>query len=422
MRNIRNIFDQYTQPENRLTHGIVSSLAADPPLLRKFVGWASGEHVPRTHLEILEQRLPGEEETGDDAEGERKGLPDAWIHGNDAWALVIESKIESPLKGDQLKRHLRIAGRRGFSNAHLLALVTELPRRTVAEDVTVRTWTQLYTWLLHERRSEWARRLATYMEVLERKLVDEEYLKAGTLTVFSGIPFGTDNAYNYHEAKRLLRLAMDQLRKRSDLKRELGMDPEGKSRSAITGREGSGVWDFLPLAEAKNAKNFTEFPHLTLGIQRERLLTIVTVPNGIQREFRRRLLAGGKEKFCELFETVHDNFRNALSNIEGAAPWMEIVQRHYPSQRAEPVIDARLQFDLRTGFEGSKRWRRSVKRQPQWLEASYEALSKRHSNLQLAVGAIFPYEQCPAVHTAEMLNHVARVWLACKPLIRQMVR
>jgi hypothetical protein len=121
----------------------------------------------------------------------------------------------------------------------------------------------------------------------------------------------------------------------------------------------------------------------------------------------------------ELFGKVHDNLRRSLAVVEGAAPYAEIVQRHYPSQRAEPITDARLQFDLRTAFKGPKRWRKSVKRQPQWIEAVYSVLANKHSNVQLGVGAIFPYERCPFVHTPEILDHVASVWLACKPLIRK---
>jgi hypothetical protein len=292
---MRNIFDQYTQPENRLTHALASSLAAEPLLLRKFVRWATGERILNGRkLEVLEQRLPGEEEEAvDEAEAERRGVPNAGIHDRDRWALIIKSKIESPLTRDQLERHRRVAERRGFTNSHLLALVTGLPRRFDLDDVKILTWTQLYSWLLQEGQSEWAKRLTTYMEVLERKLVAEEHLKEGTLSVFSGTPFGKDYPYNYHEAKRLLWLAMSDLRKRSDLKRELGKVPLRAGRPAITGREGTSVWDFLPIAKAKSATNFTQFPHLTLAIQQERLLTIVTVPNGIRREFRRNLLAGG---------------------------------------------------------------------------------------------------------------------------------
>ncbi len=59
--NRRNIFDQYNQPENRLTHALSSCLNNDRSLLRKFVRWVT-EAKPPQRLEILEQRLPGEEE------------------------------------------------------------------------------------------------------------------------------------------------------------------------------------------------------------------------------------------------------------------------------------------------------------------------------------------------------------------------
>ncbi len=61
------------------------------------------------------------------------------------------------------------------------------------------------------------------------------------MTYFSGIPFGKDQPYNYLEAKRLLNLALGKLRQRKDLQQELGMDPEGKGRPAITGKDSEGV-------------------------------------------------------------------------------------------------------------------------------------------------------------------------------------
>jgi hypothetical protein len=416
---MRNVFDQYIQPENRLTHALVSSLAADRRLLREFVQWVAGEAGASRHLEIVEQQLPGEDEVADEEEAERRGLPDAWIHDGDDWALLIESKIESPLNDGQLVRHLRTAERRNFSDVRLLALVTSRPKGRFPANVKVMQWTEVYAWMRAQRDSEWARTLTEYMEVLERRLVTENYLKEGTITVFAGIRFGKDDPYHYGEAKRLLRLALDELRTRKGLQRELDMDPKAEGRPAITGREGTSVWDFLPLAKAHSAGNFAQYPHLTLSIQRERLLATVTVPNRIRRQFRHNLLAGGKEEFLELLGKVHNNLQRVLSEVEGAAPYAEILQRHYPSQRAQPITDARLQFDLRTAFKGPKRWCKSVKRQPQWIEAIYSVLANKHSNVQLGVGAIFPYERCPFVHTPAILNHVASVWLACKPLIRK---
>jgi hypothetical protein len=237
---MRNLFDQYNHPENRLTHSLVSSLANDPLLLGKFIRWATGLKSPSSQLTVVEQTLPGEEEPGDEEEAERRGLPDGWIFDGKGWCLIIESKIESPLTRDQIERHRRTAERRGFTTVHLLALVSDLPKSaTLNRMLSVRKWAQLYCWLRQERQSEWAVRLASYMEILEQKMVRDNYLREGTLTVFSGIPFGTEEPYNYFEAKRLLRLAMDELRKRGDLKKQLRMDSESKGRSAITGRAGT---------------------------------------------------------------------------------------------------------------------------------------------------------------------------------------
>ena len=85
-----------------MTHALVSSLANDPMLLRKFIKWATGEMAPSSQLSIVEQNLPGDEEPQDEEEAERRGLPDGWIFDDDGWCLIVESKIESPLYRDQL--------------------------------------------------------------------------------------------------------------------------------------------------------------------------------------------------------------------------------------------------------------------------------------------------------------------------------
>jgi len=416
---MRHLFDQYTQPENRLTHALVSSLANDPALLKRFVHWATGQKPPTSKLSIVEQTLPGQEEPLCEDQDRRRGLPDGWIYDEDNWCLLIENKIQSALTRSQLDRHRATALRRGFEKIVLLALVPN-PSNEAAlygDSVFLKKWTDVYLWMSQQSQSEWAARLTSYMQVLEQKLVFDCYLREGTLTVFDGIKFEKNNPYSYIEAKRLLRLALDELRNRSDLRDQLGMDGKGQGRPAITGRDTTRVWNFLRLKQAKGVKNFTEFPHLTLGVHDDLLLAIVTVPNGIKREFRKHLLAGGRDQFTALFRQLHLNLNSAVTGINGAVPWVEILQRRYPSQRSEPIIDATLRFDLRTAFTSSGK----IKHQQQWLDATYEALSKRHSNLQLAVGAIFPFDRCPEVRKPEVLNHVANVWIACKPLIDTLI-
>jgi len=417
---MRHLFDQYSQPENRLTHALVSSLANDPALLKKFIQWATGQKPPTSQSSIVEQTLPGQEEPVQEDQDRRRGLPDGWIYDEENWCLLIENKIQSALTRNQLDRHRAAAMRRGFEKIVLLALVPNPSDEPAlyGDSVILKKWTDLYLWMSRQTQSEWAVRLTSYMQVLEQKLVMENYLREGTLTVFDGIKFGKDNPYSYIEAKRLLRLALDEPRNRTDLQKQLGMDADGEGRPAITGRETTRVWDFLRLKQAKDIKNFTEFPHLTLSIHDDQLIAIVTVPNGIRREFRKRLLAGGRDQFRTLFQQLNRNLNHALEGAHGAVPWVEILQRRYPSQRSEPIIDATLQFDLRTAFAGISG---NVKHQQQWLNATYDALSKRNSNLQLAVGAIFPFDHCPEVRRPEILNDVADVWLACEPLIDTLI-
>jgi hypothetical protein len=107
-------------------------------------------------------------------------------------------------------------------------------------------WRAVYAWLRrHSPDSKWAARAADYLEIAEAKLVDTQQFLEGTLTMFAGFPFGVDHPFTYLEAKRVLGLAMGELRSRRDLLEHLGMNPKAPGRSAITGRQRDVVWDLL---------------------------------------------------------------------------------------------------------------------------------------------------------------------------------
>ena len=188
-------------------------------------------------------------------------------------------------------------------------------------------------------------------------------------------------------------------------------------RSAITGKGSDAVWDYLRLKKSIEARTFTEFPHFTLGIHRDYLHAIVIVPNGLRRDFRKNLLDNGYEAFEKTFYEVLTHYLKLLGHVKGAVPWVEIVQRRYPSQRSEPFVDALLEFDLRTAFPPVGAAKGSPKLQPQWLQCTYQALSDRNANLQLATGVRFCYEPCPDTKTPKILDHIAHAWMACAPLI-----
>lgn len=347
---------------------------------------------------------------------DRRGLPDACVYTSD-WALVVESKLAAPLTVGQLQRHARTVAARGIPSIDLLALTIEpftgrLPRRCVNL-----TWAQIYSWLGRHRQSAWATRVAQYLEVSEARDIEEQYMKKGTLTRFAGIPFTKDLPYNYLEAKRVLELLRRELVGRHDLQRKLGADELSKGRGAITGREAGTVWDFVGLKRAKGASNFTQYPHLTIGLHREFLDAYVTVPNGIRSRYRTMLLGDSPEQFAELIEQITRQLMKSLKGFRGAVPRVVLLQRHYLSQRAPATVDCLLQFDPRTAISLGQSGTRRVKHQPQWLAVTRETLKARRSNLQFQIGAVFAYATCPKTHTAGIVEAVAQAWLAVRPLL-----
>ena len=416
---MRNVFDQYSQPENRLTHALGTLLHEEQKALRSFLKMAGAKPPKGKRLIVLEQSLPGSDI--DSTENERLGLPDLWIHDlEETWCLLVECKGEGKVTFDQLRRHKRTAERRDFKQIDLLALTIQESTRKLPQGTQRLLWSEVYAWAKGMTSATsvahgWAERFTQYLEIAERKMADDSYLRNGTLTTFTGIPFGDDMPYSYGEAKRVLRLMTERLRKRADLKR-FGMDPKVPGRAAITGRKGEQVWDYLTLRSAAAEKPFTSSPHLTVAMNRTLVGAGVTVPNGVSPAMRKRLTAEGVESFMELLAECAENLCRALPVADGlAVPFLYLEQRHFKSQRSKGTNDGRLQLDLRTVIAGKQE---GVKCQPQWAEAVFALLVAKRSNMQLGVGANFAYGR--ATQSVEVLDLIAGAWIGVKPLLERL--
>ena len=411
---MRNVFDQYAQPENRLSHALASVLQEDAAFRKSFVRWA-GLTPPRraADLRVLEQGVGGVA----DKNGKQRhlGLPDIWLEGGPAFCLMIESKVAAKLTRDQLQRHLRTARNREYLKPRILVLTAKNETVPDMPEVICRTWASLYTWLGGQMNALWPTRLLSYMEILEGQMVEEGYLRDGALTEFRGIPFGRDYPYSYPEAKRLLTLALDELRRDRMLIKQLGVDSSNPGRGAITGKAAPGVWDYLGLKAHRKFAVHTQFPHLTLYLTSRHMEIVVTVPNAVDRRVRRALVGETQTEFTAHLKDVctHlDRLTRQTKGLRAAKPWMEIRQRHYASQRSEPVVDGEMNFDLRAAIGKT----RGVKNQPEWLAAAYELLANKRSNIQWSIGLIVPYDRCPALKGRAALRVISGAWLALKPL------
>jgi len=412
---MRNVFDQYSQPENRITHALMTALHEDPALLRAFLKDVAGvEPKANAALQVHQQTYPGSLE-GEPAEGEpeRKGIPDAWVTCGEDWCLLIENKVLIRATRDQLARHLAVARRLGFTTIKSVVLTVGEPMGELPEGVPVVEWTTVYGWLLRKSKAHpWAKRVAEFLEVMEGKLAQQEQLIVGTLTTFTGVPFGDDLPFTYAEAKRVLGLVRGELRKRSDLRRELGVDPEAPGRPKITGDGGDVVWDFLALKGAEG--DFNRSPHLTFALSRLNVEALLTLPDGVKTALRRRLTDLGRDGLADVLSEVMGRLKPTIAKCVGLEPRLRVMQRHWITRSAPPVMDAMLSFDPRTALAGVGE---GVKYQPQWLDAAYDGLSNKSANMQLQLGAFFPYARCDVTRSREILDRMAEVWIACKPVI-----
>jgi len=402
---LRNLFDQYTQPENRLSHALAVCLDEDRGLLGDFINWIGPTRtIKADSLHVIEQSLPGEVSSSEQ-EAERRGLPDIIIHDDDSWCVLIESKINAPLTDDQLNRHRRTLERRGFNDITILALTKANAR--AAKGIRRATWSDVYKWLGNNvPTSAWGRRLREYLRIAEVRLAQEGYLTEGTLTMFDGFRFAEGEA-TFGEAKRLLKLAMGELRQHQVLI-DMGIDPKAKGRGAIKTSAQPIVWDLLPL-KSKH-RDFTKFPHLTLDVTDTHACPAIVVPNGAERGVKKRLSGLTVDSLCEINKKILTNGKSLIE--KGVTFHAYVLQRHF-LQRRYVNRDGNVRFRLETSQPGGGR---NVKYQPEWCELLVGLARHRRSNLQFAIQAELNYE-IPEMQTSKAVDLIAKSWYAMRPFL-----
>ncbi len=409
---MRNIFDQYEQPENRLTHALLSALHRDRQLLREFLGWLGlsfGGRINRVH--VGEQQIPGGEAISEKEDNE--GLPDGCFFDDDDWAVLVEAKVQAKTSIAQLRRHRRSAERFGYPDSHILVLSVDPQPKGLPPNTSFREWREVYAWFSrHAERSEWARYFAEYMQVFEAKMLAKGYEIRGTLTMFDGFRFSDDSPYTYREGKRLIRLLAQSFRQNKRLTEAMGLDPKGDGRSALTRGKDGAVWDYIPTKAAKGG-SFTSFPHATMVVRPDEAGVAITVPNSIKGGMKSRLKRWPKESFCDLLRRVEINLRPVLATVPDAKPILYITQRHYKSQRSFPQTDGRLEVDLRTlvDIPGGP-----LKHQPGWLDAVYGILSAKRTNIQIGIEVHLPYA-ASIMQTKKAEKVMADAWIAIRPFM-----
>jgi hypothetical protein len=409
---MRNVFDQYKQPENQLTHALACTLSNDPKLIRPFLKWIKVDKVP--HLKDIQigiQQSPGQEAV--EVKEGMGGLPDMCFFDDTNWAVLVECKVQSRVSIAQLHRHCKTSARYGYEQPFMVVIAVEPPKRSLPNRTHFVYWKDLYRWFAKKANdSIWIKHFIEYLRLFEAKMLAQDYDIRGTLTMFDGFKFSDKNPYTYSEGKRLIKLLGEEFRKNKRLMRELGLDSSGKGRGAITRGEDGGVWDFIPLRKARNATLFTEYPHATMGIRPKWTAVAVTIPNSIKGGIKGHLKEIGKDGFCDLLSSIEKRLRRILRSAPNSQPVFYLVQRHYKSQRSSPVVDGRLDVDLRTALNSSI----GLKHQPMWFESIYNILVHKKTNIQWGIDVRF-YHINKVMQSQKALKIISEAWIAMKPLM-----
>jgi hypothetical protein len=155
MPGMRNIFDQYDQQENRLTHALICTLTNDKKLILHFLRWLKCTNIPSLkNIHIGQQQPPGREAK---VEKEGKGgIPDTCFFDDNGWALVIESKVQAGISkvNYQLQKHRRTAAHYGYENAYVILITVECPLKPLPNGMHHVQWKEVYQWFVkHTKKS-----------------------------------------------------------------------------------------------------------------------------------------------------------------------------------------------------------------------------------------------------------------------------
>ena len=158
---MRNVFDQYDQPENRLTHALMITLANDKKLIRPFLKLVGVKRIPALNkIQLGLQCVPGQEV--DSNKDGKEGLPDGCFFDQDSWAVVIEAKVQAGISVNQLKRHRKTSGRYGYEQPYVVLLSIDKPK-LLPDWATHLEWKNLYSWFSKRTAySSWARHFVEY--------------------------------------------------------------------------------------------------------------------------------------------------------------------------------------------------------------------------------------------------------------------
>ncbi|MBI2165116.1 MAG: hypothetical protein HYU29_01780 [Chloroflexi bacterium] len=389
---LRNIFDQYSQLENRVTHALAHALVSDMSLRTAFSQQAARHETMGKPAIIVQDRS-----------GQGDSVPDLTILDESGFRITMENKLQlDSVEADQLARHWKRVAYGGQQSGCVLVITPDLhePKevqgmRQDGANIRWVPWQQVYQWMMElGRRKPTAAIALAFCEYLRQ--VEGVLQKEGNdvmLSTFDGIDF-KQGVRDDSQARSLLAHIRRHIESSGAMRQQFpGLNPQ-------LGRKQSSYWTSIglvrPASEEERSDPFNKHPHLTIEFEEAQFSAFIVLPHAARHEYKRR----ASEATLDAWRRVFADILEAILRLEEApkpVPYVLIEQRHWITRKGAPTVDGKVEFTLDT-LASSLKVDGKVKDNEKWFSVVPSLIrTSSQANIEVQVGLHYPYGRCEKV-------------------------
>ncbi len=404
-KGLRNIFDQYQVPENRVTNALLQTLQRDRRLLDAFIKKVIGRTVAKNEDIVFEAfKKPGADGDLKSSDEQTQSIPDGLIKIGENIAVAIESKIvKNAIRPEQLRSHLREVA--SYNEKYLCVItpddsspIEELKARgEIGVNSIWLSWREIYEMLGDYKSPKNAE------EFLQSQLKEFLYMQ-NDLIGFCGIK-KWEEGYDLEQANNIVRNLIRAIKpKLQEIYQGFIYEkPKYKKQKNPYEIYADAAWGYLAPQE-----DFTKDLHFTFSLSETNLFIGLTIPHSARQRWRRLKQICQDDNLFREFESQLFELRSMLPNV-----YLEFLQRHYVG-RKDGVIDGMIEMNLDT-INGNPE--KNVKENKALWEGLRSAIArKKDYNGQLMIRTRYFFKDHPEMEDENFKDEIIRATSSFKPL------
>jgi len=404
-QGLRNIFDQYQVPENRVTNALLQTLQRDKRLLDAFLKKVIGRTVAKNEHIVFEAfKKPGADGDLKSSDEQTQSIPDGLIKIGENIAVAIESKIvKNAIRPEQLRSHLREVA--SYNEKYLCVItpddsspIEELKARgEIGVNSIWLSWREIYEMLGDYKSPKNAE------EFLQNQLKEFLYMQ-NDLIGFCGIK-KWEEGYDLEQANNIVRNLIRAIKpKLQEIYQGFTYEKQYYKRAKNPYQiYREWAWGYLAPQE-----NFTKDLHFTFSLSETNLFIGLTIPHNAGQRWRRLKQICKDDNLFQEFESLLFELRSTLPNI-----YLEFLQRHYVG-RKDGLIDGMIEMNLDT-IHGNPE--KNVKENKALWEGLRSAIArKKDYNGQLMIRTRYFFKDHPEMEHESFKDEIIRATASFKPI------